>query len=85
MGQTPGQAMMPEVYAVTWWCMVPVPVRTGSPSLSVNWGQVEDSVEQACSQVVAMKRLLRETLAMVSRDILHPIWVSLKEKESLPK
>jgi hypothetical protein len=32
-----------------------------------------------------MKRMLQETLAAVGLDILHLIWVSLKEKESLPE
>jgi hypothetical protein len=38
--------------------------------------QVEGSVEQECSQVVATDRLLREAMAMVGQDVLHPIWVS---------
>jgi hypothetical protein len=36
-------------------------------------GQVEDSAQQVCSQVAATDRLLWEVLAMVDRDILHPI------------
>jgi hypothetical protein len=47
--------------------------------------QVENSAEQACSQVEAAKRMLHETLATVSRDILHTIRVSLKKVESLPE
>jgi hypothetical protein len=42
-------------------------------------------VEQACSRVEASDKPLREAKAMVGRDILHPIWVSLKKKESLPE
>jgi hypothetical protein len=55
----------------------------GSPrplSPPINWGHVEDSAEQACSQVVTVGRLLWKMLAAVDRDILHPIWVSLKER-----
>jgi hypothetical protein len=47
--------------------------------------QVENSAEQACSQVEATKRMLHETLATVGRDILHIIRVSLKKVESLPE
>jgi hypothetical protein len=46
---------------------------------------MENSTEQACSRVAATDKLLREALAMVDQDILHPIRVSLKEKESLPE
>jgi hypothetical protein len=47
------------------------------------WGAMGLSTEKACSRVVGVKRLLREVMATVSRDVLHLIWVSLKEKESL--
>jgi hypothetical protein len=33
-----------------------------------------------CSQVAIVERLLRETLASVSQNILHPIRVSLKKR-----
>jgi hypothetical protein len=46
---------------------------------------VKNSVKQACSHVVAVEWLLWEAMAMVGRDVLHPIWVSLKNKESLPE
>jgi hypothetical protein len=42
---------------------------------------VEDNAEQACSQVVAVDRLLWGALAMVNQDILHPIWVSLDKNK----
>jgi hypothetical protein len=42
-------------------------------------------VEHAFSQVTAMDRLLRGVLAMVDQDIMHPIRVSLKKKNSLPE
>jgi hypothetical protein len=60
----------------------------GFPRLAappINWGQVEDSVEHAFSQVTAMDRLLRGVLAMVDQDIMHPIRISLKKKNSLPE
>jgi hypothetical protein len=37
----------------------------------------------ACSYVAVTKRLLQDALAMAGQDILHPIRVSLKKKESL--
>jgi hypothetical protein len=40
---------------------------------------VENTVEQVYPQVEAVKRMLQEMLAAVDRDILHPIWVSLKK------
>jgi hypothetical protein len=49
---------------------------SGSPSPPVCRGQVENSAEQACSWVAAADRLLREVMAMVGRDIMHPIQVS---------
>jgi hypothetical protein len=45
----------------------------GSLLLHVNCKQVEDSVEQTCSQVAATDMLLWGALAMVGRDILDPI------------
>jgi hypothetical protein len=51
----------------------------GSSFPPVKWGQVENNMEQACSQVEAVKRMLQEMLATVGRDILHPIRVSLKK------
>jgi hypothetical protein len=57
-----------------------LPGYPGSPFLPFNWGQVEDIATQACSQVVAVERLLWEILATVGRDILHPIWVNLKKR-----
>jgi hypothetical protein len=75
--------------------MVPAPGSSGAVGLGVarllllgypdslfspvNWGQVENNTEQACSQVKATKRMLLETLATVGQDILHAIQVSLKK------
>jgi hypothetical protein len=56
---------------------------SSSPSTSSDWGQVENSAKQACSWVAAADKLLREAMTMVGRDILHPIWVSLKEKRKI--
>jgi hypothetical protein len=42
-------------------------------------------VEDACSKVAATDKLLREAMAMDGRDTLHPIWVSLEKKNSLPE
>jgi hypothetical protein len=60
----------------------------GSPSSSsppIDWGQVERNTEQACSQDETTNRLLRKAMVLVGWDVLHPIWHSLKEKESLPR
>jgi hypothetical protein len=78
-----------------WAHMVPAPGSSGAVGLGVarllllgypdslfspvNWGQVENNTEQACSQVKATKRMLLETLATVGQDILHAIQVSLKK------
>jgi hypothetical protein len=51
----------------------------------VDWGQVEDSLEQACSQFAAADILLWEALAVVDQDIRHPSWVSLEKKNGLPE
>jgi hypothetical protein len=42
---------------------------------------VENNVEQACSWVAVADMMLQKTLAIIGRDILHPIWVSLKKKK----
>jgi hypothetical protein len=42
----------------------------------VSWGQLENNAELACSRVPVVDRLQWEVMAMVGRDILHPIWVS---------
>jgi hypothetical protein len=55
------------------------PGSLGSLPPPVNWGQVEDSAQQACSHVAAADRVLWEVLAMIGRDILHLIQVSLEE------
>jgi hypothetical protein len=55
---------------------VGLPGYLGTSSPHVNWRQVENSVEQACSRVVAVDKLLWEAMVMVDWDILHLIWVS---------
>jgi hypothetical protein len=57
-----------------------LPGYPGAPSPNVSWRQVEGSVEQACLRVVITDRLLREAVAMIICNVLHPIWVSLKKK-----
>jgi hypothetical protein len=42
-----------------------LPGSPGSLSPPVNWGQVEDSAEYACSQVIAVERLLQEMLTSI--------------------
>jgi hypothetical protein len=54
-----------------------------SPFLPINWGLVENNVEEVCSQVEATKRMLQEKLVVVDRDILHPIQVCLKKSGKL--
>jgi hypothetical protein len=46
---------------------------------------VEGIMEQASSWVVAMEMLLWKVMAMVSWDIVHPVWVSFKERNVLPE
>jgi hypothetical protein len=42
---------------------------------------VEGDEELTCSQVISMDKLLHDTLALVGWDVLHPPWVSLKERK----
>jgi hypothetical protein len=60
---------------------LPLMGSPGSPPPPIDWSQVEDNMEFACSQVTVVERLLRETLASVSQNILNPIWVSFKKEE----
>jgi hypothetical protein len=53
------------------------------PPLPINWRQVEDEAESACSQVVAVERLLHGMLISVHQNILRLIRVSLK-REKIP-
>jgi hypothetical protein len=53
----------------------------GSLSPPINWVQVENNIEQVCLQVTSANRLLQRALAMVGRDILYLIQVSLKQKK----
>jgi hypothetical protein len=55
-----------------------------SVSPSINWSQVESEAELASSQVTTEEWLLRQTLAFVHRNILHPVQVGLgKEDEKI--
>jgi hypothetical protein len=48
------------------------------PPLLPSWRQVDGGTELMCSRVVAASLLMKETLAMVGRDVLHLTWVSPK-------
>jgi hypothetical protein len=61
------------------------PSYPGMPSPPVSWKQMEGSAEHTCLWVPVVDRLLREAMAMVGRDILHPIQVNLKRRKGLPK
>jgi hypothetical protein len=52
----------------------------GSPPPSINLRRMGDEAESVCSQVTATERLLHKMLASVHRNILCPIWVSLKRE-----
>jgi hypothetical protein len=61
-------------------------VLSGSPGFAPppnNWRRVEDNMEFACSQVIDAERLLHETLALVGRNILRLIRVSLKQERKV--
>jgi hypothetical protein len=57
-----------------------LPTSPSFPPLPTDWRWVEDNAEFACPLVATVERLLHETLASVSQNILHPIWVSLKNE-----
>jgi hypothetical protein len=42
---------------------------------------VEGDAELTCLHVTDAERMLRDTLALAGRNILHPLWVSLKERK----
>ncbi len=42
---------------------------------------MEGDTKIACSQVTDAEMLLHDTLALAGRNILHPLWVSLKERK----
>jgi hypothetical protein len=48
--------------------------------LPIDWRWVEDNTEFTCLQVTTAERLLHETLASVSQNILRPIRASLKKE-----
>jgi hypothetical protein len=54
-----------------------------APPLSASSRQVEGAVELTCSQVAAASQLLKEMLATVGRDVLHPTQVSPKTKRRI--
>jgi hypothetical protein len=43
--------------------------------------RVEGDAELTCLPVANMKRLLHDTLALVGRNVLRLLWVSLKERK----
>jgi hypothetical protein len=56
---------------------------SGSPSFPpppIDWRRVGDEAKFPCSQVIVVDRLLHETLASIDRNILRPIWVSVKKE-----
>jgi hypothetical protein len=58
-------------------------LASSSPSFlhpPIDWRQVGDNAEFACSRVTAVERLLHEMLASVDRNIIRPIRVSLKNR-----
>jgi hypothetical protein len=57
-----------------------LPGYPGAPSPPVSWRQVEGSAEQSRLRVATTDRLLREAMAMIVCNVLHPVWVSLKKK-----
>jgi hypothetical protein len=76
MAPTPGSsgAVGPEVSGL---------YLPGSPDLPpplINWRRVGDKAEFACLWVATTKRLLHVMLVSVDQNILHLIWVSLKER-----
>jgi hypothetical protein len=52
----------------------------GLPPPPINWRQVEDNAEFACSHVTNSERLLHYTLDSVSWNIMHLIRVSMKKR-----
>jgi hypothetical protein len=81
--QPRSQALGEEVHAPGSMSMVHpgvielgLPGYLGAPPPPVSWRHVEANAKQVCSWVATMDRLLLEAMAMVGRDILHPIWVS---------
>jgi hypothetical protein len=60
---------VPGLYMSGFFSSLPLPI---------NWRWVEDEAESTCLQVAIAERLLHEMLASAHRNILRPIWVSLK-------
>jgi hypothetical protein len=48
--------------------------------LPIDWRWVEDNTEFTCLQVTTAERLLHDTLASVSQNILRPIRARLKKE-----
>jgi hypothetical protein len=53
-----------------------------TPSSPASWRWVEGSIELACCWIAAVGQQLREAMAVVGRDVLHLVWVSLKERKN---
>jgi hypothetical protein len=51
--------------------------------LAIDWRQVEDNAGFTCLEVDEVERLLHEMLALVSRDILRLIQVSLEKERKV--
>jgi hypothetical protein len=49
----------------------------------IDWRRVEDDTKLTCMQVANADRLLHDTLALVSKNILHLIQVSLKKENNV--
>jgi hypothetical protein len=61
-----------------------LPSSFSSSHPPINWSQVGDETESACSLVATAERLLHEMLASVHQNILHLIRVSLTREKILP-
>jgi hypothetical protein len=51
--------------------------------MPMSWRFLEGGAELTCSWVVAVGRLPKEALAMVSRDVLQPAWVCPKKERKI--
>jgi hypothetical protein len=60
-----------------------LPGSLSFPPLPIDWRRVEDNVEFACSHVAIVEWLLHEMLALVGRNILNPIRVSLTTERNV--
>jgi hypothetical protein len=51
----------------------------GLPPSCIEWRRVEGDAELGYSPVADVEKLLHDTLASISQNILRPLWVSLKK------